>query len=417
MFIESSKTRLFKPVAYVLTAMLIVALCAAPASAASAGAESRRGNLRTDMKPGALTNPGSAAVETEAPYTESRGVVHLTIVNITNRIKLDNEDYQVSQKRADIYQRLLANAMHDKYLADNKDAPPAILAAQRVAHEMNRYTAWRNAELDFERYQNDLKDKYDRIKSSLKKQYTDILDLERGLKTYQDEMIKLDLNIEQLAAKISVGVAKESDMDAYRSQKLRLETDIASTLRDIDLAKFNLKTDLKIDHKKDILLADYNEKFVRFNDARVDEQIKAAVDGCFSVYSNTKKLDILREERAILVQWDKAGAMASNLYNNEISIKETEYALINARKTEESGLWSDYYGLLNQEAQIEIERLNLKIAENEYNVAVAKLAHGLATPLEEQNASIAFESAKTSVQTAINNYMRMREDFEQRLKN
>ena len=358
---------------------------------------------------------GSIAASEGLTYPEARGIVDLSLATMNNRIKIDNDDYQVSQKRADIYQRRLASAMHDKYLAENKDAPQPVFSALRVAHEKQLYTDWRNAELEYERYQNDLKEKLDRIMSDYKKQYTDILDMEKGLNTYQDEMTKLNANIEQLAAQISVGVAKASDMDAYNAQKLKLEADMAARRRDIDLAKYNLKADLKIDQYKEINLAEFNESFIRFDDERIERLIKTSVDGCFSVNSNVKKLQILKDERAIMLQWDREGAMLMNLQTNEISIKETEYAIINARNTEESGLWSDYYSLLNQEDQIEIERLNLKIAENDYNVVVARLNQGLVTPLDEQNSRIALENAKTALQTAINNYMRMRGDFEVRL--
>ena len=229
-------------------------------------------------------------------------------------------------------------------------------------------------------------------------------------------MMKLGVNIDQLNAQIGVGIAKPSDMDAYSAQKLKLEADISAKQRDIDLAKYNLKVDLKIDQEKDIKLEEYNEVFLRFNDATISKLIKTAVDNCFSVYSNEKKLEILKDERAIMLQWDRAGAMLTNLQNNEISVKETEYSLVNARNTEESGLWSDYYSLLNQEDQIEIERLNVQIAENDYNVVVAKLNQGLVKPIDELNASLTLKNANSSLQTAINNYMRMSADFQTRLK-
>ena len=357
----------------------------------------------------------SAAAAERMIYPETHGVVSLSLGVMNNRIKIDNDDYLVSQKRADIYQRRLSSAMHDKYLAENRDAPQPVFSAQRVAHEKQLYTDWRNAELEYERYQNELKEKYDRIKSDYKKQYTDILDMEKGMNTYRDEMLKLNANMEQLAAQISVGVAKAADMDVYDAQKLKLEADMAARQRDIELAKYNLKADLKIDQIKDIKLAEFNETFIRFDDARIERLIKTSVEGSFSVLSNEKKLQILKDERAIMLQWDREGAMLTNLQSNEISIKETEYALINARNTEESGLWSDYYSLLNQEDQIEIERLNLKIAENDYNVVTVKLTQGLLTPLDEQNSRISLENAKAALQTAINNYMRLRGDFEVRL--
>ena len=387
----------------ILAAMIICLVVSGPLStfgAASGGADT-----------GADAGAGD-----KTRYPEARGVVNLTLATMNNRIKLDNEDYKVSQKRVDIYQRRLATAMYDKYLAENKDPPAPVHSAQRVAYEEQLHTDWRNAELDLERYQNELTEKYDKIKSSLKKQYTDILDLEQTLLTYENEMTKLNANIEQLTAQISVGVAKESDMDGYKAQKMKLEADIAARQRDIDLAKYNLKADLKIDQYKEIKLASFSEQFIRFDDTRVDKLIGNAVTGCFSVNSNEKKLEILKDERAIMLQWDYQGAMLYNLQNNEISIKETEYAIVNARKTEEASLWSDYYNLLNQEDMIEIERLNIQIAENDYNIVVAKLNQGMLTPLDEQNSKIALEDAKTSLQTAINNYMRMSGDFQLRLK-
>ena len=396
-----------------------------PAGASSSPAGSSASSTTASSKSTAApsSTPKSTAASTSASggrgaliYPEAKGVVSLSLGTITSRITYDNEDYKVSKKRVDIYQRKLAAALHDKYVAENILAPQAVFATQRVAHEKQLYTDWRTAELELERYQNDMNEKLDKIKSSLKKQYTDILDLENGMKTLQDETAKLDANISQLTVQISVGVAKASDMDAYSAQKAKLKADIAAKKRDIDLAKFNLKTDLKISQEKDISLEEYTEVFIRFDDARLDKQIKSAVDNSFSIYSNKKKLEILKDERAIMLQWDREGAMLTNLQNNEISVKETEYALANAGKTEESSLWADYYSLLNQEDQIEVERLNLKVAENDYNVAAAKLSLGLVKPIDEQNALIALENAKAAVQTAINNYMRMSEDYKIRLK-
>ena len=423
----------------IISFIIIFALCASFSLSAFAStgatADTKTGdatsdNAKTDgsatddktVAPASASTPTSASATVAASgrraltYPEVRGVVNLTLGVINSRIKIDNEDYKVSQKRVDIYQRRLAAALHDKYIAENRDAPQAVFSAQRVAHERTIYTDWRNTELELERYQNDLKDKLERIQSSLKKQYTDILDLQKGMRTLNDEMLKLGVNIDQLNAQINVGIAKPSDMDAYSAQKLKLEADIAAKQRDIDLAKYNLKTDLKIDQEKDINLEAYDEKFIRFGDANINKQINAAVDSCFSVYSNEKKLEILKDERAIMLQWDRAGAMLTNLQNNEISVKETEYSLVNARNSEESSLWSDYYSLLNQEDQIEIERMNVQIAENDYNVVSAKLAQGLAKPIDELNASLTLKNANATLQTAINNYMRMSGDFQLRLK-
>ena len=403
----------------ILCAAVIPGFAAAGDSAGGASGGNSAGNSAGNGEViGTAEKSGDGGSASEGiKYPETRETVFLTVSTITNRIKYDNDEYLVAKKKADIYQRRLAAAMHDKFQAESTDAPQPVFSALRVAHEKKIYIDWRNSELDYERYQNDLKDKYDQIKSSLKKQYTDIRDLEKSIETYGDEMTKLESNIKQLTAQINVGVAKASDMDVYNAQKIKLEADVAAKRRDIELAKFNLKNDLKIDENKDIELARYDEKFIRFDDSKIEKLIKASVDGCFSVYSNDKKLEILKDERAIMLLWDRDGAMLFNLQNNEVSIKETEYALINARKTEESGLWSDYYSLLNQEDQIEIERLSQKIAENDYNVVVAKLKQGLVTPLDEQNSRIALENAKRAVQTAINNYVRMSEDFQLRLAN
>ena len=360
----------------------------------------------------------TAAPAVKAPnYPEVRGVVSLTLGVMNARIPVDNDEYMVSQKKVDIYQRKLSTALNDKYVAENKEPPQPVFSVQRVAYERQRYTDWRNSELELERYKNDLKVKLDNIKSSLKKQYTEILDYEKSLRSYQDEMTKLNANIDQLSAQIKVGVAKASDMNAYNAQRIKLEADIAAKQRDLDLAKFKLKLDLRIDESKDISLAEYDEKYIKFDDSNITKAIKSSVEKCFSVYSNEKKLDILKDERAIMLQWDREGAMLTNLQNNEVSIKETQYALINAKNSQESSLWADYYSLLNQDDQIEIERLNLTIAESDYNVVTVKLRQGLVKPLDELVAKIALENAKTSLQTAINNYMRMSEDFQQRLAN
>jgi outer membrane protein TolC len=222
--------------------------------------------------------------------------------------------------------------------------------------------------------------------------------------------------MDQLKAQIEVGVAKASDMDAYIAQMAKLESDIAACERGIALAEYNLKADLKIDQSKNIALDEHSERFIRYDDARIRSAIAESVEGCFAVSSNTTRLEILKEERAIMLLWDREGAMINQLQDNEISIKETEYAIISARNSEEAALWADYYALLNQEDAIEVERLNVKVAENNYNAAAAKLSLGLVTPLEEQTARIDLKNAEITLQTAINDYARMAEDFEVRLR-
>ena len=389
----------------VFTALALLCGSVTAAKAAADTSKTRSG--------GTARGGGAAPIK----YPETQGVVNLTLAVMNSRIPVDNDEYKVAQKKVDIYQRRLASAMYDKYLAENKDAPQPVFSSQRVAYEKQLYTDWRNAELELDRYKNDLKTKLDKIKSDLKKQYMDILDLDKALNTYQDEMVKLEANIAQLNAQISVGVAKQSDLNVYNVQKIKLEADIAAKQRDMNLAKYNLKLDLKIDQDKELSLFKYDETFMRYDDSRVERAIKNAVDKCFSVDSNNKKLEILKDERAIMLQWDREGAMLTNLQNNEVSIKEIEYAVINAKNTEETSLWADYYSLLNQEDQIEIERLNVKVAENDYAIVTAKLKQGMVKPLDELVSNMALSNAKAALQTAINNYMRMSEDFEVRLAN
>jgi outer membrane protein TolC len=329
-----------------------------------------------------------------------------------SRIALDNEEYKVLQKRVDIYNRRLKNAMSDKLVAESLPAPNANQPSSRVNWEKQRHTNWKSAELDYEKYEQDLVDKYDSIKSSLKSQYISILDMQRSIKMYGDEMAKLEANIAQVEAKISVGQAKPSDIDSYNAQKQKLVADIAAKERDIALAKLDLKSDLGIGFDKDIELAEFESTFKRYDDKKIEEKIEQAVEDNFSVYQNTQRLAILKEERAIMLLHDQGGTFMTNLQDNEVSIKQTEYDIINTRNTAESGYWSAYYNILNQEDKIEIEKVNVKLAEDSLRVTSALLAQGMAKPIDEQNDRISLENAKITLQTAINDYARLVEDFE-----
>jgi outer membrane protein TolC len=394
--------------AAILAALLLAAAPSGGAVAAGAAADAAAG-APADTAAGDSAGAGEAAEG--AAYREKNGAVQLSLTAIYGRIKLDNEEYKVAAKKTEIYQRRLSVAMHDKFTADNGIAPLPAKAAERVAWEKQRYTDWQYSELDAESYENQMKEKLDSLKSGLKQQYTNILDLEKSINTYRNEVKKLDSNIELLSAQISVGLAKASDMDAYTAQKSKLEADIAARLRDIELAKYNLKSDLKIPQEKDIELSPYDAEFARFDDKSIAGDIQKSVEKSFSVLSSERRLGLLREERAIMLQWDKDGAMMTNLQNNEVSIQEAQYSLANARKTAEAGLWSDYYAILNQEDQVEIGKLDVKLAETEYNVTVARLNQGLAKQIDEQNASISLETAKQSLQSAVNSYMRLVENY------
>ena len=388
----------------VLAVLLAMALVAPlGAGATSSEAESS----------GAESSGAAATTATAKPpaYIERSGTVRLTLATIFARIPYDSDEYKVSAKRVEISKRRLSSAMHDKFIADNSPAPIESASARRVAWEKQRHIDWRNAEMEVESRENDLKAKYDSIKSGLQKQYTDLLNLKRGLATYEEEATKLDTDIAQLEAQINVGVAKAADMDSYTAQKTKLLADIAARKRDIALAERSLKTDLKIDQDKAIELAPFDKEFARYDDKRIKQSIAAAVESCFAVASAEKKLGLLREERAIMVQWDRDGAMMTDLQNNEVSVREAEYSLFDTRKRQETSLWSSYYSLLNQEDQIEIERLNVLLAENEHKLVDTRLGLGLAKGIDEQNARIALENARTTLQTAIDDYMRMADDF------
>jgi hypothetical protein len=66
--------------------------------------------------------------------------------------------------------------------------------------------------------------------------------------------------------------------------------------------------------------------------------------------------------------------------------------------------------------KIEIEKVNVKRAEDAIRVTSALLAQGMARQVDEQNDRISLEHTKISLQTEINDYTRMVEDFEASLK-
>ena len=433
------KGRIDYAIALFIVAALIVPIAASAAAggssaAASAAASTATSTARSTAASTAASNATSATASTTASaatatpsapetaarqpaaYAERAGTVSLTLSAIFARIPQDSDEYKVSAKRVEIAKRRLSVAMHDKFTADNSPAPIESASAKRVAYEKQRHIDWKNAEMEVEGRENDLKSKLDSIKSALQKQYTDLLNLKRGLATYEDEITKLDTDISQLEAQIKVGVAKASDMDTYSAQKTKLLADVAAKKRDIALAERNLKTDLKIDQSKAIELAPFGREFARYDDKRINQDIASAVASCYAVASGQKKLDLLKEERAIMVQWDREGAMTTDLQNNEISVREAEYSLFDARKKQETSLWSSYYSLLNQEAQVEIDRLSVQLAESEHRLEETRLGLGLAKGIDEQNARIALEDAKATLQTTIDDYMRMADDFRDSLK-
>ena len=173
-------------------------------------------------------NSGAETVQT---YPEKDGVVTLTLDAMYSRIKVDNEEYKVQQKRAEIYKRRLTNAMNDKREAEMQPPPLLSKPVARSNWEKQKYTTWKTAELECEKYENDLINKYNSIKSSLKSQYISILDMQQSLKTYGDEMAKLEANILQTETRMSVGQAKQSDIDALMVQKEKLEADIVARQR------------------------------------------------------------------------------------------------------------------------------------------------------------------------------------------
>ena len=374
------------------------------------------GAADSDAADGELADGETADSEEEQRYNETDGVINLTLNAMFNRIRLDNEEYKVLAKRAEIYKRRLAFAMSDKHVAENLPPPNVGNPTSRLNWEKQRHTAWRTAELELQKHENDLENKYNSIKSSLKSQYISILDMQRSIKTYSDEMTKLESNILQTETRINVGQAKQSDIDSLLAQKQKIEADMAARERDIDLAKLNLKSDLGIDFMKDIELADYMAVYRRFNDRNIEEKIAEAVENSFSLYYSKQRLEIQREERAMMILFDRDGVFMISLQDNEVSIKQTEYEIISTRYATESGFWSSYYSILNQEDKIEIERVNVKLAEESLRVTSALLAQGMARQIDEQDDRINLENAKITLETAINDYMRMAEDFESSLK-
>jgi len=363
----------------------------------------------------AQTSSAQAAATTSGSYREHDGVVQLSLTDVVSRIRSENEEYAVYARKVDIYKRKLANSEHDKFLAENENEPLAQFPRERLNYERRLAIDWQYATLDLETQNNALQEKYDSIKSNLKNQYTTLQNLHKSVETYTDELAKLENDISKLQAQINVGLAKESDMISYDNQKIKLQAEMEAQNRQIALAERNLKNDLKIDQAKGIALSPYEETYARFNDLNVAAEIAASAKSCFAVTNGVKKLRLLQADRALMIKYDLNGEFLKDLQENEIAIQEQEYANYAAQKQEESGLWSDYYALLNQEDQITVENLNVKLAQNDYDLAAAKLAQGMASSIEAQNALLTLENAKIAQQTAINKYMRLAEDFAARL--
>lgn len=338
------------------------------------------------------------------PYVEKEGILTILLPTALKNIEYTNPKILLNDRKIKLYKKQYFGALDDAMEATAYDSATDTNLKKRELLD------WRVKLNNFQNAQYDRNEFVNNIKSELEKNYINALQLQKDKETADKDIQKLEQTIKQAEIKLKLELIKDSEMQNLNSTKSQLEMQFKSTERQLEETLLKIKQSLGLDINKKIELVPVNKEFVRYNDSKIKEKIKTAAQASHDIELIKKDMDLKRLEYDIVTRFyeDDIPAEADSL---EISIEELEDSINTTALDAEAALWSSYFSLKNLEDNIEIEKVNVQLAQKDLDNIKMKVEMDKATAVDALTADIALSKAKNKLQSAINEYMLAQESF------
>lgn len=338
------------------------------------------------------------------PYVEKQGAAEIVLSSALHNVEFTNPQILINDKKIELYKK--------QYFAALSKAVAAEAAPSRTD------TALRKQELlDWRVKLNSLQNlQYDRDalvynkKIELEKNYISGSQLQEDKKIMEKELEKLEQKIKQSELKLKLGLIKTSELEDLTSSRYQLETQLKSTDRQLAATFIKIKQALGLDMDKEIALVASNRQYSAFDEGKLEERIEKAAEASHEIELVNRNLDLAKLEYDIVTTYYEGDypAQADSL---EASIQSLEDSIITTKLNLKATLWNSYFSLKNQEDNIEIQRINIKLLQRDLGKIKAKLKLDQANAGDELAAEIELSKSENKLQALINEYMIAQEGF------
>ncbi|GAA0727009.1 TolC family protein [Clostridium malenominatum] len=237
-------------------------------------------------------------------------------------------------------------------------------------------------------------------KVTITNEYQNILAAQQNIDYINEEISKLQKEMNSINAKINVGLAKASDIEQFKATMATYEANLSSAQSKMKSSVISLKNDLGIDLNTEIVLTSKPIEYVKFNDSLIYKRIQTAIENSYNIKALKQEIENTEIEYNIYDRFSNA-----NKDSTEIKLEGLKNQLEQMPNSIEVRLRTQYNTLKSLENGIEADKLNIEAAEINLEIAQENYNLGQITYLDLLSAELQLSKAKNTLQQDIISYM------------
>lgn len=328
--------------------------------------------------------------------------VTLNLDDCLNVIEKVNPSIKISDAKIKILEKQYNDDKITSTAPDSDDSTS-------VAYNMEVSYNWKKSQNDLNNEKHDRDDKLKSFKIDLQKQYFSALADEKDIESIHAEIANLDKDIERTSLKVKLGLINSTELDSIKAKKSDLQSKLNNLQASLESEQLKIKQYLNIDFNKEIRLAPANKQLVKFDENAIDLRMKNALKKNYDVVRQENSLSLLQSLKGIYMSYDADNTNAIRGY--DINIGQLKDQIANVRLSTQIKILQAYYDLKNKDDIVQAEKLNLDVAEDNFNTTETKFKSGIVDAIERESARISFEQQKNKYQRAVDDYMVTSESF------
>ncbi len=278
-----------------------------------------------------------------------------------------------------------------------------------IGYDKEKNLNWQKSLNELNNEKHDRDDKLKELKNKFQGQYFNAVTDQKDMESIHAELANLDKKIEKTTLRVKLGQTTGTELDNVMAEKSGLQSRLNTTEAKLQAELLTIKQYLSIGLTKDISFSSAQKEFAKFDENGIDYRIQNAVDKNYALKKQENSITLLKTEKGISMGY--SATMDVEIRGFDVSISQAREAMEDAKLSTQIKIMQGYYDLKNKEDAVQAEKLNLEIAEDNFNTAETKFKSGMVDKIEEEGARIKLDQQKNKYQAAINDYMVTSESF------
>lgn len=339
------------------------------------------------------------------------GVQTGNVLNLT----LDNGLYNIDKVNPDIKIRdAKINILNTQYEFDKSKSSVPDDDAGDLNYDLQERYNWKESLNNLENEKHDRDEKLKSLKVDLQRQYLNALSDQEDIESLKSSINNLEKKIEKTTLRIKLGQTNSTELDSLKAQKAELNSRLNNLKAQLEAELLTIKQHLNISLVKEISLTPVKKDYSKFDDTGIEYRLDNGVKRNYELKKQENSLDLLKSKKGIYMEHSIDYEVAIRGF--DININQAREMINNATLNCRINVLKAYYDLKNKEEAVEAEKLNLQVAEDNFNTIETKFKSGMVDGIEREAVKIALDQQKTKLQRAINDYMVTGESFKNLLE-